>query len=286
MPKTQFAKDFIGLVEEFNVATQRAIKAFEKSAIDDDDAYDKMNIDEDDIFDGNIDRLYARTKKTLEYLDRMGKEVESETQKQDSERKKAEAEAARKKGVTDYDADAVAEERKKLHKAYEQDAKKADKALEAFTLRVRSQFVGRRDLGDKFDRAAGTLYNDLKKLDAEIDKVIAAELKRQPKEFKKAEIIPSKFLSEFMALKKKHDLDDSDPKVKKVVREVEDRLKKCDLNGDFDKVSSLCDVGMSTLKDLMKLTEKPNPKFNGAIKDLVKAIDKYDNHMFLLGRNA
>lgn len=286
MPKTQFAKDFISLVEEFNVATQRAIKALEKNTTLDDEEFDKLQIDEDDIFDSNIERLYASAKKSLEFLDRSGKTLDSETQKQDAERKRAEAAASSSPNkVVNYNSDEAAEERKQIQKVYELDAKKADKALEAFSLRVRADFIGRKDLGDKFDRAASILYNDLKKLDAEIDKTVATELKRKPKEFKKPEIIPSKFLAEFKGLAKKHSLEETDPKVKKAVKEVEERLKKCDTNGDFDKVSQLCEVGQTTLKDLMKVTEKANPKFTAAVKDFIKAIDKYDNHMFLLGRS-
>jgi hypothetical protein len=297
MPKCEFTKDFDTLIDDFNAVTQRAIAALarsnEKEAVAGKSAGEKesagkapVEIDEDDIFSASLDRLFSRTRKDCQVLDKANRELE-DSRKELAKAAKDRADAALAKGgkkVAPTPAPDTEKENAEILKPFTHAAEKVEKSLEAFGLKVRAQLVGRKDLGDKFSRAANELFIGLKKLDEEVDKFVATELKRKPREEKKLEVIPSKFLADFKDILKKNGPDKPDPKVAKALKDAEDRLKRVDTNNSFNRVTAVCDTARATLKDACKQLGNDEPKLVKEFKELIAAIEKYDNHMFLLSR--
>ncbi len=268
-------------MEDFHNASQRAIGALaDKPAKEGEE-----EVEIEDLDDASIDRLYARTKKDFDRFDASSMEVEYMRKEFEKEQKEYNAKVAKlpvgakpppgpdaeklQADVTDYIQDS-------LHRL--------EDSLESFTLRIRAQFVGRKDLGPKFSHAANELFLDLKKIAAEVDKFAATELKRKPKEDKPLEVIPSKFLADFKGILKKVGPEEPDDKQKKCIKSLEDFLKRVDTNHSFSKVTSLCETAQSGINELIKSLGKDEPKFAKELKDLYTDIEKYDDHMFLMGR--
>jgi hypothetical protein len=298
MPKCDFTKDFDTLVDDFNAATQRAITALVRSnekeaatvkAANEKEGAEKTEapeeIDEDDIFSASLERLFARTRKDCKFFDRANRELE-EMRKELAKASKERADAAlkNKKGTAPTPAPDAEKENAEILKPFTHAAERVEKSLEAFSLKVRAQLIGRKDLGDKFSRAANELFIGLKKLDEEVDKFAATELKRKPREEKKLEVIPSKFLADFKEIMKKNGPDETEPKLGKILKDAEDRLKRIDTNNSFSRVTAVCDAARSVLQEACKLLGKEEPKLVKDFKELGAEIEKYDNHMFLLSR--
>jgi hypothetical protein len=308
MPKCEFTKEFDILIQDFNNQSQHAIAALnakaekeaEKETEEGEQEEEKEKekekeveeVDEDDIFTANLDKLHASTRSKFRNFDRQAKEL-------DANRKEVEKEVREHNKLLSEDklVDPKPLDTEKINaeflKPFSDAADKLGKALEGFTLRIRSQLVGRKDLGAQFTRAANDLFIGLKKLDEEVDKFAATEEKRKPKEQKELEVMPSKFLADFKGIIKKHPPEGPPPKpgakpddkkLDKIVKDVEDRLKKIDTNNGFGRVTSLCEAAQGMLKELMKNLGKDDAKLLGELKELVAAIEKYDNHMFLLNR--
>jgi flagellar motility protein MotE (MotC chaperone) len=279
MPKCEFTKDFESLIDDFNVGSQRAIAALN----DNPKKPEAEPVDEDDIFNASLEQVLERTKRDFRNFDDEYKDLEAkrkEHEKQMRERNQAAAQGH----VSNANLPSAEEVNAGLIKHFATASERLEKSLEGFTLRIRSQLVGRKDLGEKFTRAANTLFLGLKKLDGEVDKFAATELKRQPKEQKELEVMPSKFLADFKGILKKHEPESENPKLEKALKDAEDRLKRIDTNHTFDRVTTVCEGGQAALREVMKNLGKEDGKLTTALKELVAAIEKYDNHMFLLSR--
>jgi hypothetical protein len=292
MPKCEFEKDLTQIVEDFNDSTQSAIAALSNKPPplkpDGKAPPPPPPLPDKDIFDASLDRLYHRTKLDAKRFDQENKNLENARKEHAKEVQKRNASATDPNKAHAAAHGSAEEENAQLLEPFKKTSERLEKALEGLILKVRSQLMGRKDLGDKFAHAANELFLDLKKLDAELDKFVATELKRKPREEKPLEVIPSKFLADFKVLWKKEGPekgDKVDPKVTKALSDAEEKLKRIDTNNAFNKVTSLCETAQATLQGLLKAFGTPDPKLAKEIKDLIKDIENYDNHMFLLSKH-
>jgi hypothetical protein len=284
-----FAKQFRNIVDDFDTATQNAFGVLKKNSGDGDKDPDpdgkklkeelkELDKKEDDLLAG-LDQITVRATKSLDLYDVERRELEAEIK-----------DLAKDKNTTPPDAE-----------DFEHSFEASKKALEKFILRVRADVMGRKDLGDRFPRAAAALFSDLKQLQASLRKDAAKLLNKAEgdgEDDKPLEVEPTTFLIDYKKLVKDiaKDLKEAkgdDAKVKKfkenaekALENVDDRLKRVDTNHSFDKVESLCDVAVGAIKDVIKAlsADREYSSISSSLLKLVREIEAYDKKMFLFSR--
>jgi len=227
-----------------------------------------------------LDQITIRVRKCLEYYD--------------VERRHLEAEIKEKA----KDKDGAPPEAEEFDESYEA----SKKALEKFLLRVRADVMGRKDLGDKFPRAAAAFFSDLKGLQTSLRKDAAKLLNRAEggdgEDDKPLQVEPTSFLIDYKKLVKDvaKDLKEEkgdDAKLKKfkehamqALENVDDRLKRVDTNHSFDKVEALCDAAIGAIKSAIKAlsADREYASTSSSLLKLVNEIEAYDKKMFLFSR--
>jgi len=284
-----FAKQFSNIVDDFDAATQSAFGALKKNSAAGDknpeqdskklkEELKELDKKEDDLLAG-LDQITTRVTKCLRFYDVERRELESEIK-----------DLAKDKSATPPEAE-----------EFEESFEASKKALEKFVMRVRADVMGRKDLGDKFPRAAAAFFSDLKQLQTSLRKDAAKLLNRAEgdgDDDKPLEVEPSTFLIDYKKIVKDigKDLKDTkgdDPKIKKfkenalkLLENVDDRLKRVDTNHSFDKVESLCDVAVGAIKDVIKAlsASREYSSISSSLVKLVREIEDYDKKMFLFSR--
>ena len=241
-----------------------------------------MDEKEDDLL-GGLDQITVRVRKSLEYYDVERRHLESQIKEKAKDKDKAGAPPEAEEFEASFEA--------------------SKKALEKFLLRVRADMMGRKDLGDKFPRAAAAFFSDLKQLQTSLRKDAAKLLNRAEgaadgDDDKPLQVEPTTFLIDYKKLVKDiaKDLKEAkgdDAKVKKfkenaekALENVDDRLKRVDTNHSFDKVESLCDVAVGAIKDVIKAlsADREYSSTSASLLKLVREIEAYDKKMFLFSR--
>jgi len=284
-----FAKQFSGIVDDFDAATQSAFGVLKKNSGAGDKTPDKdskklkeelkeLDSKEDDLLAG-LDQITTRVSKCLRFYDVERRELESEIKDQEKDENSAPPEA----------------------EEFEASFEASKKALEKFIMRVRSDLMGRKDLGDKFPRAAAAFFSELKQFQVSLRKDAAKLLNRAEgdgEDDKPLEVEPSTFLIDYKKIVKDiakdfKDAKGDDSKVKrfkenaeKALENVDDRLKRVDTNHSFDKVESLCDVAVGAIKDVIKAlsANREYSSTTSSLLKLVREIEDYDKKMFLFSR--
>lgn len=281
-----FEKQFKDIVDDFDAATQSAFGVLKKGVADEGELgpelkqeMKELDKEEDDLL-GGLDKLVSRVVKSLKMYDYERRELEGELKSRSKD----------DNGVPEHADD------------FDESFDTSKKCLEKFLLRVRADFGGRKDLGDKFPRAAAAFFADLKKLQTDIRKDSNKLLNKAEgageDDDKPMQVEATTFLVDFKkifkSIAKDFDVEkDDDAKVKKfketvadALDKVDDRLKRVDTNHSFDKVEPLCDAAAGGVRSVIKALSG-HRDYSGTVSDLnklLKEIEAYDKKMFLFAR--